>query len=308
MIIFTETGYFNIASFCYSYQYRIERTVSILKQKRIMTIQDLSCFGKCSLTVAHPIMSAMGLEVCPIPTAVLSTHTGGFTGWTFRDLSADLPAIAAHWKSQGLTFDGISTGYLGSAEMIGMVADYFRLFPEAVKIVDPVFADNGKLYTGFSQEYAAGMAELCGKADVIVPNLTEASFMLGEEYVPSGYDEEYIHGVLRRLAALGCRVAVVTGVVYDRTQQGAVAFDSDSGQFFQYFRENIDVSFHGTGDVFTSALAGAVTLGRSMTDALKIAVDYTVESIKATMPDKAEHWYGVKFETCLPGLIKALGE
>ena len=279
-----------------------------MKQKRIMTIQDLSCFGKCSLTVAHPIMSAMGLEVCPIPTAVLSTHTAGFQNWTFRDLSADLPGIADHWKSAGLTFDGISTGYLGSEEMIDMVADYFRLFPEAVKIVDPVFADNGKLYPAFDEAYAAGMTKLCAQADVIVPNLTEASFLLGEEYVASGYDEAYIHGVLRRLTGLGCKTAVVTGVIYDPARQGAVAYDAESGEFFQYFRENIDVSFHGTGDVFTSALAGAVVLGRSMQDALRIAVDYTVESIKVTMPDVKDHWYGVKFESCLPGLIQAVQE
>ena len=279
-----------------------------MKQKRIMTIQDLSCFGKCSLTVAHPIMSAMGLEVCPIPTAVLSTHTGGFTGWTFRDLSADLPAIEAHWKKEGLTFDGISTGYLGTQEMIGMVADYFKAFPEAKKIVDPVFADNGKLYAGFDEAYAAGMTKLCAMADVIVPNLTEASYMLGEPWVASGYDEEYIHGVLKRLAAFGCPMTVVTGVIYDKAHQGAVAYDAKADQFFQYFRENIDVSFHGTGDIFTSALAGAVVLGKPMEEALRIAVDYTVESIKATMPDKKEHWYGVKFEQCLPGLIKALEE
>lgn len=276
--------------------------------KRIITIQDLSCFGKCSLTVAHPIMSAMGLEVCPIPTAVLSTHTAGFRNWTFRDLSEDLPRIAAHWISQGLTFDGISTGYLGSTEMIGMVADYFRAFPETIKIVDPVFADNGKLYPAFDMTYARGMAGLCGKADVIVPNLTEATFLLEEEYVPSGYDETYIQGLLRRLAGLGCRIAVVTGVNYDGIHQGAVAYDSSTDQFTQYFRENIDVSFHGTGDIFTSALAGAVVLGRSLRDALRIAVDYTVDCIHATMPDKADHWYGVKFETCLPGLIQSLGK
>ena len=279
-----------------------------MRQKRIMTIQDLSCFGKCSLTVAHPIMSAMGLEVCPIPTAVLSTHTAGFTGWTFRDLAADLPAIAAHWKSQELTFDGISTGYLGTEEMIGMVADYFRLFPEALKVVDPVFADNGKLYPAFDMSYAAGVAKLCGQADVIVPNLTEAAFMLKEEYVPSGYDEEYIQGLLKRLTDLGCRVAVVTGVNYDGAHQGAVAYDSEKNAYFQYFREHIDVSFHGTGDVFTSALAGAVVLGKSMPDALRIAVDYTVECIRTTMPDIKEHWYGVKFESCLPGLIQAVAE
>ena len=277
-----------------------------MKQKRIMTIQDLSCFGKCSLTVAHPIMSAMGLEVCPVPTAVLSTHTAGFTDWTFRDLGDDLPAIAEHWKSAGLTFDGVSTGYLGTEAMIGTVADYFQLFPEMVKIVDPVFADNGKLYPAFDMAYAKGVAGLCAKADVIVPNLTEAAFMLGEEYVSEGYDEAYIHALLKRLTGLGCRTAVVTGVRYDKAHQGAVAYDAKTGEYTQYFREHIDVSFHGTGDVFTSALAGAVVLGRSMADALRIAVDYTVDCIRATMPDVKEHWYGVKFEDCLPALIDAV--
>ncbi len=279
-----------------------------MRQKRIITIQDLSCFGKCSLTVAHPIMSAMGLEVCPVPTAILSTHTAGFTDWTFRDLADDLAPIAAHWKSQNLTFDGISTGYLGTAAMIDTVADYFRQFPEAVKIVDPVFADNGKLYPAFDLDYAKGVAGLCAKADLIVPNLTEAAFLLGEEYVSGGYDEAYIHGLLRRLTGLGCPAAVVTGVRYDDEHQGAVAYDARSDRFTQYFREHIDVSFHGTGDVFTSALAGAVVLGKDMDAALKIAVDYTVDCIHATMPDIREHWYGVKFESCLPGLIRSVAE
>ncbi len=271
-----------------------------------MTIQDLSCFGKCSLTVAHPIMSAMGLEVCPIPTAVLSTHTAGFQNWTFRDLSDDLPSIAKHWKSENLSFDGISTGYLGSTRMIGMVQEYFQLFPEAMKIVDPVFADNGKLYTGFDTDYAAEMTKLCAQADVIVPNLTEAAYMLQEPYVASGYDETYIAELLKRLTDFGCKTAVVTGVVYDPAYQGAVAYNSVTHEYFQYFRENINVSFHGTGDIFTSALAGAAILGKSLPDSLRIAVDYTVDCIKTTMPDKEEHWYGVKFESCLPQLIHAV--
>ncbi len=275
-------------------------------QKRIATIQDLSCLGKCSLTVAHPIMSAMGLEVCPIPTAILSTHTGGFTGWTYRDLTEDIPAITAHWKSLGLKFDAVSTGYLGSVELIRETEEFFEAFPGMLKVVDPVFADNGKLYTGFTEEYAQRMTGLCSKADIIVPNLTEASFMLKEEYVPGGYDEAYIHGVLKRLAALGSRISVVTGVIYDPASQGVVAYDRERDEFVQYFNENIDVSFHGTGDIFTSALAGAVTLGKSLEESLKIAVDYTVECIKATMPEKDTHWYGVKFETCLPGLIASL--
>ncbi len=279
-----------------------------MKQHRIATIQDLSCFGKCSLTVAVPLISAMGLEVCPIPTAILSTHTSGFSGWTFRDLSEDIPKIIEHWKKEGLTFDAVSTGYLGSVSHIGMVSDFFDTFPGMLRVVDPVMADHGKLYTGFTLEYAAEMTKLCGKADVIVPNLTEAAFMLNEPYIAAGYDEEYIHALLRRLTALGCPTAVVTGIIYDGEHQGAVAYDSKTGEYFEHFNENIDVAFHGTGDIFTSALAGALTLGLGMQRALEVAVDYTVDCIRRTMDDKKVHWYGVKFEESIPFMLKLLSK
>lgn len=277
-----------------------------MKQKRIATIQDLSCFGKCSLSVALPLMSAMGCEVCPVPTAVLSTHTYKFKNWTYRDLSSDIPAIFDHWKNEGLKFDAVSTGYLGSLEQIGMVDEFFKNFPGMLKIVDPVMADHGSLYPGFSEEYAREMTKLCAHADVIVPNMTETAFMLGIEYKPSGYDEEYIRETLKKLCGLGCRVAVLTGVVYDPKYQRAVAYDSETGEYFEHFNENLDVSFHGTGDVFTSALAGALTLGKGMQKSLEIAVDYTVDSIKRTMDDKEEHWYGVKFEESIPYMLELL--
>ena len=277
----------------------------MLRQKRIVTIQDISCFGKCSLTVALPIISAMGVECAILPTAVLSTHTGGFTGFTFRDLTEDIDKISAHWKESGLSFDAIYTGYLGSEEQLRLVGDFFGTFrtPENLIFVDPVMADNGKMYTGFSERFARGMAELCAHADVIVPNLTEAAFMLGEPYVAGGYDEAYIRGLLRRLCGLGCKTAIVTGVSYDPAYQGAVAFDSTSGVFTEYYRENIPVSYHGTGDTFSSALVGALTKGESMQDALKTAVDFTVACIQATVDDKS-HWYGVRFEDCLGMLTK----
>ena len=157
----------------------------VLFMKRAVTIQDLSCFGKCSVTVALPLISAMGVECAVIPTAVLSTHTGGFTGWTFRDLSEDIPKIAAHWKTQGLKFDGVYTGYLGSPEQAQMIEDFIDEFKPGLIFVDPAMADNGKLYPGFTPEFALEMGKLCGKADVIVPNLTEACFMLGLPY-PGG--------------------------------------------------------------------------------------------------------------------------
>ena len=166
--------------------------------KRVVSIQDISCLGKCSLTVALPIISAMGVETCVVPTAVLSTHTGGFSGFTFHDLTQEVAPIADHWAKEGISFDAIYTGYLGSFEQIHLVSQFFDRFggQDTLIYVDPAMADNGVLYTGFTPEFAKEMGKLCGKADVIVPNLTEASFMLGVDYVGENYDEAYIRDCL----------------------------------------------------------------------------------------------------------------
>lgn len=274
--------------------------------KRIVTIQDISCFGKCSLTVALPLISAMGVECAVIPTAVLSTHTGGFTGYTFRDLTTDIPKISDHWKACDLKFDAIYTGYLGSHEQIDLMCDFFDRFADGntLRFVDPAMADNGRMYAGFDDEFASHMARLCSKADIIVPNLTEATKMLGEEFIPSGYGEAYVHEILKKLCErLGCRQAVLTGIVYNENRQGAVAFDSEKGEFLSYFSENIPMSFHGTGDTFSSVMLGALARGFGMERALKIAVEFTVACIKATVPDFKNHPYGVKFEECIPQLV-----
>ena len=281
-----------------------------MKQKRLVTIQDISCFGKCSITVALPVISAMGIECAIIPTAVLSTHTGGFTGYTFCDLTEEIPKIKDHWSSLGLGFDAVYTGYLGSKEQLKLVGDFFDTFrtPENIIFVDPVMADNGVLYGGFPEDFPKGMAELCAKADYIVPNLTEAAFMLGEEFrAPATYDENYIRGLLRRLRELGCPNPIVTGVCYESSRQGVVAYLSEKDEFVEYFSENIPVSYHGTGDVFSSSLCGALTRGLPMEKALKIAVDYTVAAIRETIDDP-EHFYGVKFENVIPGLLESLSE
>ena len=258
-------------------------------QTRIVTVQDISCFGKCSLTVALPIISAMGIETAIIPTAVLSTHTGGFSGFTFRDLTEDIPKINAHWKSLDLKFDAIYTGYLGSKEQIGMVEDMFADFGNgAIKFVDPVMGDAGKLYTGFDQQFADRMALLCGKADIIVPNLTEACFMLHIPYEGGVHTEEYYKDILVKLTELGCHVAALTGVTIDPEHQGVMAYDSKNGKFCSYYRENLDVKFHGTGDVYSSAMCGALALGKSLEESIKIAVDYTVACIAGSMGD-TEH-------------------
>ena len=277
-------------------------------QTRVMSIQDISCLGKCSLTVALPIISAMGAETCIIPTAVLSTHTGGFTGFTFRDLSEDIPKIASHWSTLDFKFNAIGTGYLGSFEQIGMVKDIFARFGDgAVKFVDPVMGDNGKLYTGFTPEFAFEMANLCAMADVIVPNMTEASFMLGIEYKEGPYSEDYIKDILRRLTALGCPVAAMTGVVLENAidKQGVIAYDSKADRFVSYYNTNLPVKFHGTGDIYASAMCGALALGKDLEYAIRIAVDFTVECIKRSVGDD-EHKYGVRFEECIPYLTDYL--
>ena len=276
--------------------------------KRVVSIQDISCLGKCSLTVALPIISAMGHETCIIPTAVLSTHTA-FSDFTFRDLTQDITPISNHWKKENFHFDAIYTGYLGSFEQIDLMKQFFDDFksPDTLIFVDPAMADNGVLYKGFTPDFAKHMATLCAKADMIVPNLTEASFMLGIPY-KTDYDEAYIKDVLKKLADLGAKYAVLTGVSLKPGELGVMAYDAEKNEFFYYANEHLPYNFHGTGDVFASSCCGALTAGFSYQDALKIATDFTVESMRKTVAEKDHIWYGVDFEAALPYLIRRIGK
>jgi len=275
--------------------------------KRILTIQDISCVGKCSLTVALPIISAFGVETSVLPTAVLSTHTA-FNNFTFHDLTTDIPKVSKHWKEQKITFDAIYTGYLGSIAQIDLVENIFKDFKteDNFIIVDPVMADNGKLYTGFDLDYAKHVAKLCAFADIIVPNLTEASFILDIPYIGNNYDKAYIEDILKRLTDLGAKKAVLTGITFDGEYLGVYGYDSSTKEYFSYFNKNLPVSFHGTGDIFASSLCGALTIGKNLNQALKIAVDFTVDSIIKTIENTNHNWYGVDFESALPNLIKNL--
>lgn len=277
-------------------------------QKRVIAVHDISCVGRCSLTVALPTLSAVGLETSILPTAILSTHTGGFSGYTYRDLTDDMLPIVEHWKTLDLRADAIYTGYLGSFEQLDIVSRIFDMLrAEGTTIlVDPVMADNGVLYAGFKPDFPQGMAKLCAKADIIVPNLTEAAFMLGEPYVSGGYDRKYIEDTLRRLSALGPKKVVLSGVSFEKGRLGAAAYDAEAESFSYYFRDEVDGYFHGTGDVFGSALLAAYLSGRSLSDTIKIAVDFTVGSIHRTVAAKTESRYGVAFEEELPSLISAV--
>ena len=276
--------------------------------KRIATIQDISCLGKCSLTVALPLISAMGVEACVVPTAVLSTHTM-FSGYTFRDLTEDMPAIADHWQAEGFRFDAIYTGYLGSQQQLDIVADYFDRFgrDSCLKIVDPVMGDNGLLYAGFTPEFAREMGKLCGKADVIMPNMTEAAFMLDIPYVASGYSEDYIRDLLKKLTDLGAGTAVLTGVSFEEGKIGIMSYDRAADRYESYFHNRVDASFHGTGDIFASVVTGALMRGRSLQQALQLAADYTAECIRITAADPEGIRYGVYFEALIPQLLAGLG-
>ena len=276
-----------------------------MSYKKVLTIQDISCVGQCSLTVALPILSAAGFETCILPSAVLSTHTAGFTGFTVRDLTEDIPAIAAHWRRENIRFDAVYTGYLGSAGQIDQVKEIIATLsaPDAVSIVDPAMADNGKLYPAFDGAYVEAMKTLAFSADIILPNITEACFLTGLQYREE-YDEAYITALLDAMTAAGAKTIVLTGVGYEPGQTGVVV--RENGETRYYAHKKIAQGCHGTGDVYASAFVGALLHGHSAYDAAVIAADYTVRCIEITQGD-ANHWYGVKFELALPEYIRMLG-
>ena len=277
--------------------------------KRVMTIQDISCIGKCSLTVALPIISAAGIETAIVPTAVLSTHTQ-FKGFTFRDLTDDMEPIRDHWKKEGFIFNAIYTGYLGSERQIDIVKSYFEDFsaPGTIKIVDPAMADGGKLYVGFDEHFAREMGKLCGKADIILPNISEAALMLGEEYPGEDADEETVKALILKLAKLGSKIVVITGVTLSDGSFGFIGYNVEKNEFFKYGTEKVPHKSHGTGDIFASAFTGALVNGYSVYDSLSIAADYTAACIKNTYldPDKVD--YAVNFELELPYYISRLSK
>ena len=274
--------------------------------KKVLTIQDISCVGQCSLTVALPILSACGHETCILPSAVLSTHTGGFTGFTFRDLTDDMPAIVDHWRKENISFDAIYTGYLGSIKQVGIVKNILDTMgkEKCVKVVDPAFADHGKLYSIFDMEYVNAMKTLCPSCDILVPNLSEACFLTGMEY-REDYDEQYVLQVLARLVGLGCKTVLMTGISFDKEKTGILLYDN--GKIQRYEHEKMPKSAHGTGDIYASAFVGALVKGKKAFSAGKIAAEYTLQCIKDTQNDK-KHWYGAKFEPAIPYLIELLNK
>ena len=274
--------------------------------KRILTIQDISCFGKCSLTVALPLLSAMRIETVILPTAMLSTHTL-FKGFTCKDLSDQLIPVTSHWKQEGITFDAIYTGYLGTEEEIDTIIGIIDAFrnDRTLVFIDPAMGDNGKLYPAFDEHYAKKNADLCAVADIADPNITEASFLTGLPY-REHYTEDYVREMLLALADLGTKMPVLTGVSLSEGKTGAMGYDTEKKEFFSYQNERVPAAYHGTGDIFSSVLAGAFVLGVGRADALKIAADYTALTIAETLKNPGNPWYGVDFEKTIPALVGSL--
>ncbi len=271
---------------------------------RILTIQDISCVGQCSLTVALPILSACGLETAVLPSAVLSTHTAGFSGYTFRDLTDDMPAIKDHWKNEGIQFQAVYTGYLGSTKQIDYVVQIMAdtLTKGGKTFVDPAMADHGKLYPNFDAAYVEAMKTLCAKSDYILPNITEACFLTDIPYQEE-YDKAYIDKLLAALQALGCRNIILTGISYAKDKTGIEVLEGENRAYYEH--DLLPNSCHGRGDIYASAFVGAMMRGKTAYQAARIAADYTVDCIRATA-DEDNHWYGAKFEPVLNNLIAYL--
>lgn len=275
-----------------------------MSYKRVLTVQDISCIGQCSLTVALPILSVCGHETVVLPSAVLSSHTGGFRGNTFRDLTEDFPDIRKHWCREGIFFDAIYTGYLGSEKQIDYVRELIRTTKKAGTpvIVDPAMADNGKLYSGFTPAYVEHMKQLCAEADYLLPNITEACLLTGMDYrADFGAD---IDDLLDAFSAQFPKATVIlTGIGFHKGETGVFICKGNEKQY--YAHRKIAGSCHGTGDIFASAFTGTLLRGMSPLEAASVAADFVTECIKETVGDK-NHWYGAKFEPALPKLVKRI--
>lgn len=279
-----------------------------MQQKRIAAIHDLSGVGKCSLTVALPIVSTAGIECCVIPTALLSTHTGGFRDPHIRDLTDSILPVAEHWKREGFYFNAIYSGYLGSMRQIEILVKCMELLrqKDTLVVIDPVMGDNGRLYQTFGSDFPYKMRELCAKADIITPNITEACLMLGDRYQPPPYTREYIRSLLLRLSDICGGCVVLTGVSLSKHEQGAAAYSKAEQKSYFASSHRIEGMYHGTGDIFASVFVSSMVLGRGVERSLQTAVDFTCRAIENSAADHHGAWYGVNFEGVLPELGEML--
>lgn len=267
-------------------------------RKRVLSVQDISCLGQCSLTVALPVLSACGAECAVLPTAILSTHTGPeFETPTFRDLTEDIPLITKSWMEQGITFDAIEIGYLGSLKQIGYVSGLIDGLKgdNTLVFLDPVMADHGKFYSGFDWNYAEAMKTLCKKCDILLPNLTEACFLLGKE-VPENRDEAFYRQTAACLSDLGPQTVLLKGLDCYPGEMANLIYDRRTGECRLLRAQRLAGSYHGTGDLFASVTLGQLMQGKTLEQAAQKAGEVVCAAIRATEPG---HTYGVRFEAAL---------
>lgn len=277
--------------------------------KRVLAVHDISCVGKCSSTVALPVISAAGLECSLLPTALLSTHTGGFTGYTFLDLTDEMEKMFAHFKTLNLHVDAIYSGYMGSASQIDLLIEKINYFNKSgcIYICDPVMADNGKLYPAFDLAFVEEMKKLVKKSNVVIPNLTEASFILNKEYKEQ-FNKDEVQSILKELTSLGPTIAILTGVTFEENKLGAMAYDKSKDEYYEYYTNKIYGYFHGTGDLFSSAVVGCLLNGIDVAKTLQISTIFTYLSIEQTHKDNLDKKYGVEFELFLEHYAKSINE
>ena len=269
---------------------------------RVAAIHDLSGFGRCSLTIVMPVLSAMGVQCCPLPTALLSTHTGGFQGNTFLDLTDQIEPVMEHWKGENVSFDAVYTGFMGSQEQIALTGAFIRNFkcPECSVVVDPVMGDHGRAYRTYTPEMCRKMAELAELADIITPNRTEAALLLDVDYDALRLDrEENCRRWCEALSLEGRRSVVLTGVSLAADTVGAVCFDRDTGRMGFAAAPLVDGEFHGTGDLFASVLTGAIVQSRTLAEAAQLAAEFTSQCARRTWEEGTPRREGVDFEPLL---------
>lgn len=277
--------------------------------KKVLTVQDISCFGQCSTTVALPVLSVCGIETAIMPSAILSTHTGGFKDFTFRDLTEDLPKIMEHWLKEGILFDAVYTGYLGSKRQIEIVMELFKnlLKTDGKRIVDPAMADNGKLYLGFDNEFVDKMRKLVAAADIVLPNMTEAALLSGSEIVLENQSMGYIYSIINKLKSLGAKDIILKGIKNIDGKLGIAIYESRTDSTEIFYTDRIKKEAHGTGDCYAAAFTGSLMRGKHLKEAVKIAAEFVSDAIMKTIDDES-HWYGVKFEKALPVLVRELNK
>ena len=271
---------------------------------RVAAIHDLSGFGRCSISVILPVLSAMGVQVCPVLTAVLSTHTGGFGDVVFRDLTDYIKPALEHYKSLDIDFEAVYSGFLGSEEQVDSCLEFFKNYPDSLKIVDPVMGDNGKAYRTCTKSLQNRMKELVAVADVITPNLTEAAMLLGEPYRTEPMTVNEARSLLLKLHGLGPKKIVVTGVELASGIVANICYDGEQSSFWYSPCEYLPVHYPGCGDIFASVLIGAMLGGASLPIAIGKATDFTELCVKTTFSYGSDTRQGVMLESVLGNLIR----